>query len=74
MVDEVTYLGVEVHGAARSFRACADHRLGRMQAAQAGGRLKDLRVGIMHTSHDPNIVTGLFASITAAAGSYACEV
>ena len=71
VVDEVTYLGLEVHGAARSFRACADHRLGRMKATQAAirGRLKDLRA-----PHDPSIVAGLFASITAAAGSYACEI
>ena len=70
-VDEVTYLGMEVQCAARSFRACAGHRLGRMKEAQAAirGRLKDL-----HTPHDPNIATGLFASITAAAGSCGCEI
>ena len=69
-VDEVTYLGLEVHGADRSFWACTGHRLCRMVAAQAAirGRLKDL-----HTPPDPNIVAGLFASVTAAARAMAAS-
>jgi hypothetical protein len=42
-----------------------------MVAAQSGvnRRLKELRIPF-----DPSVVAGLFASITAAAGSYGCEV
>ena len=71
VVSQFKYLGLEVRGAARSFKACAAHRHGSMRAAQSAvhRRMKELRIPC-----DPDIVTGLFASITAAAGSYACEV
>ena len=48
-----------------------DHRLSRMIAAQSAvnRRLKELHVG-----YDPQLVAGLFDTVTAAAGSYGCEV
>jgi hypothetical protein len=70
VADKFKYLGVELHGS-KDIRAAVGHRLSRMVAAQSGvnRRLKELRIPF-----DPNVVTGLFDAITAAAGSYGCEV
>jgi hypothetical protein len=69
--DKFKYVvGVELHGS-KDIRAAVGHRLGRVGAAQSGvnRRLKELRI-----TFDPNVVTGLFDAIRAAAGSYVCEI
>jgi hypothetical protein len=70
VADKFKYLGVELHGS-KDIRAAVGHSLSWMVAAQSGvnRRLKELRIPF-----DPNVVTGLFDAITAAAGSYGCEV
>jgi hypothetical protein len=64
------YLGVKLHGR-KCIRAAARHRLSRMVAAQSGvsRRLKALRI-----PQAPCVVSGMFAAVTAVAGSYGCEV
>jgi hypothetical protein len=64
------YLGVELHGI-KCIRASARLRLSRMVAAQSGvnRRLKALRVSL-----DLCVISGMFAAVAAAAGSYGCEV
>jgi hypothetical protein len=70
VADKFKYLGLELHSS-KDICAAAGHRLSQMVAAQSGVNrcLKELRIPF-----DPNVVTGLFDAITAAAGSYGCEV
>jgi hypothetical protein len=66
----VPWLGVVLDGS-MDIRAALGHGLSWMAAAQSwvDRCLKKLRIPF-----DPNVVTGLFDAITAAAGSYGCEV
>jgi hypothetical protein len=70
VADKFKYLGVELHRS-KDIRAAVGLRLSQMVAAQSGvnRRLNELRIPF-----DPNVLTGLFDAITAAAGSYGCEV
>ena len=69
-VVKFKYLGVELHGGS-SILAVRDHRYTRMVAAQSTiyKRLSEL-----HTGNDPQLIADLFDSVTAAAGSYGCEI
>ena len=69
-VQKFKYLGVELHGA-RNCKAVVDHRLSRMKAAQ-GAIQRRLRE--MQAAADPHLVADLFETITAASGSYGCEI
>jgi hypothetical protein len=69
-VQKFKYLGVELHGS-KSIKAAVDHRLSRMVAAQSS---INRRLREMHVSRDPQLVGDLFETITAAAGSYGCEI
>ena len=69
-VQKFKYLGVELHGA-RNCKAAVDHRLSRMKGAQ-GAIQRRLRE--MQAAHDPHLIADLFETITAASGSYGCEI
>ena len=69
-VQKFKYLGVELH-ANSSITAAVGHRLACMVAAQSAvyRRLRE-----MHVSYDPVMIADLFETITAASGSYGCEI
>jgi exonuclease III len=69
-VEKFKYLGVELHGT-RHIKAVVQHRLSRMLAAQGAiqRRLRELQA-----TGDPQLIADLFETITAASGSYGCEV
>jgi len=64
------YLGVELHGT-RSISVALQHRLACMVRAHSS---VCRRLHALHTPRDPELIAGLFDSITAAAGSYGCEI
>ena len=69
-VTKFKYLGVELHGSKR-IKAVVEHRLSRMVAAQSS---VNRRLRQLHIAHDPQLVADMFAVITAASGSFGCEV
>jgi hypothetical protein len=69
-VQKFKYLGVELHGSS-SITAAVGQRLACMVTAQSAvyRRLRE-----MHVTYDPVMIADLFETITAASGSYGCEI
>jgi exonuclease III len=64
------YLGVEIH-CTQGIKFAVQQRLSRMVGAQSAisSRLRELQI-----PRDPSLLADLFDSITAASGSYGCEI
>jgi hypothetical protein len=65
------YLGVELHVDVTGTKGSMEHRLSCMIAAHSA---VSRRLNDMQCPKDPVLVADLFDTITAAAGSYGCEV
>lgn len=68
--EKFKYLGVELHGT-KGIKAAVEHRLSRMFAAQSS---VNRRLSELQAPRDPSLIADLFDSITAASGSFGCEV
>jgi hypothetical protein len=69
-VQKFKYLGVDLHGSS-SITAAVGQRLACMVTAQSAvyRRLRE-----MHVTYDPVMIADMFETITAASGSYGCEI